>query len=418
VNLTAGRPVGIVERWGPLGGVPMRRGRALLFAVVVLAAAPGCRFFERLGKSRDDDTDPYRPPKNWADTAGRDNGRGTDPRAEFKGILSGVVLDPDGGRVPYQDIRVEKTDGGTGGAEVTVQTDRNGYFVVRGLKPNQSYTLIARAKQGGRQLAAQSVARTPSPAVRLQLRDDIDLPPAPAGTAPSLFDPPKPPPAGGPPRPDARPLKSDADELPLPKETRGADWSPGSAAPPAPVTAPPPRADLVAPANTGLAKPPAANIPNPITPLLPPPSLSKFGPTQADGFDLIDPMGRPRTFPAGRPGERVLLHFLTTTTEASTQAAKRLNAVQAKWVSAGLEVIGVVTDDVPPAERVIRAKKFAETAALNHLVYSEGGPVAGAVAGRFGVNTFPTAVLIDAAGAVLWQGDPRDPAGLEAALGK
>ena len=43
---------------------------------------------------------------------------------------------------------------------------------------------------------------------------------------------------------------------------------------------------------------------------------------------------------------------------------------------------------------------------MNYAIYAEPGQRPGQLMKRFGIDRFPTAVLLDARGAVLWQGNP------------
>ena len=62
------------------------------------------------------------------------------------------------------------------------------------------------------------------------------------------------------------------------------------------------------------------------------------------------------------------------------------------------------------------AAKYADEHRLNYLVYAEPGSAPGAVMRHFGVTTFPTLVLLDGTGAILWQGRPADMDELERAI--
>ncbi|MGL4422343.1 MAG: carboxypeptidase-like regulatory domain-containing protein [Gemmataceae bacterium] len=279
-------------------------GLCTVFMMVVLL--PGCKMFDRMrgrtpgetaSRDRSGEDDPFAPPKNWYDklpSADRARGNGNarnelgDLTNTVKGIISGVLLDPEGNRVPYQDIAVEATGELAVGSPLVIQTDKDGYFLIRGLKPNQGYSLSVKTKLGGRELAGQTIAKSPSPVVRLQLREDLQLPPGPgsAGRS-SLFDNG---PSGtgtgtggrplldapGAPRPI--PLGNETSELPFPKDATprvpNTEWNPSTAIPNNPATPnrPPPRGDLVAPGPATLERPPVVNIPGP---LLPPPNPNR-----------------------------------------------------------------------------------------------------------------------------------------------
>jgi thiol-disulfide isomerase/thioredoxin len=168
-----------------------------------------------------------------------------------------------------------------------------------------------------------------------------------------------------------------------------------------------------------------ANIPNPTVPrdgeLLPPPDLPKsksnYRAKPAGEFSLTDPLGRPRAFAAGRADELVLVDFLTTTCEPCKAAIPSLTALQAKYGAKGLEIVGVACDDAGETARQKLAAKYADDHRLNYLVYAEPGQAPGKVMDRFGVKEFPTLVLIDGAGKVLWQGRPAEVVDLERVIG-
>ncbi len=67
--------------------------------------------------------------------------------------------------------------------------------------------------------------------------------------------------------------------------------------------------------------------------------------------------------------------------------------------------------------RAAAAAKYARDNNANYAVYVEQGALPGAVRDRLGVEGYPTAILLDASGAVLWKGHPiADRAKLEAAV--
>ena len=79
-------------------------------------------------------------------------------------------------------------------------------------------------------------------------------------------------------------------------------------------------------------------------------------------------------------------------------------------------MIGVACDDEDLRTRVITAGKYRSDHAVNFPILTEPGKQPGAVMKRFGVRAYPTAVLLDHAGGVLWQGNPGDAKALVAAI--
>src|SRR5205085_193152 len=80
--------------------------------------------------------------------------------------------------------------------------------------------------------------------------------------------------------------------------------------------------------------------------------------------------------------------------------------LQAKYAADGLQLIGVLCDEVSLSQRAARAAKYQRDQNLNFAVYVEPGQSAGAVRDRFDVDAYPTAVLLNGDGTILWQGHP------------
>ena len=324
---------------------------------------------------------------SWADA--RDPGY--DQTRDVQGVLAGYVEDPDGRKAREVFIEVEPTDGGSGGAPVGTQTGRDGYFLIKGLKPNTPYQLTVRAKVEGKDAAGRVYARTGTPSsqrVRLALVENMALPTITAT-------------GGPPPLPDDRP----------PREPRAdARPDPRPAADPSPLGEPPNRPELTT-GQPGLARPPVTNIAPPG--VVPPASREARAAPSDRRFALVSPAGDRRDFPG--PG-LMLLDFMTTTCLPCKRAIPTICDLQARHGLKGLDVVGVACDDTDLATRQVAAGRYQRDEGLNYLLYVEPGDRPGALGKRFGVSADPTLVLLDAAGAVLWQGHPNDAAELERAI--
>jgi thiol-disulfide isomerase/thioredoxin len=169
-------------------------------------------------------------------------------------------------------------------------------------------------------------------------------------------------------------------------------------------------------------RPPATSIPPPKTtpipsPTSPPPAGGTGRSSRAvkDGaaFTLVDTMGVPREFPGGRAGELVLLDFMTTTCVPCKHALPTLRALQTKYGLRGVELIGVSCDEANLPQRRALAAAYQKAERLNYLIYTEPTARPGQLRERFGVDGYPTLVLLDSAGEVLWKGHPKDAAELE-----
>ncbi|MBN9518726.1 redoxin domain-containing protein [bacterium] len=393
------------------------------------------------------------------------------PAAEGRGVLAGRVLDPYNQPAKSVFIRIEAADARPGErAAAGVYTDNAGYFFTNGLKAGQAYTLTVNTSAESRPLFASVQTRPPNSALVLVLRDDLapggagggTSPPVPPGT--TVLPPPTgvAPPAGAAPPPGVTPpvtgLPPASDNIPpiglTPPPPRPADgnWSPSGSARPGVVGVPPtlgsppgPPPAVAPPAGTAPertaegppvpGRPPATSIPGPAFPALPvspaaPPPLvvpPPAGPTgklmsnprsatTAANVTLIDALDREWNFASHKHGSLVLLDFMTTTCAPCKRAIPTLMELQSRYAGEGLELIGVVCDDVSPRERTALAARYQRENNLNYVLYTEPGELPGAVRDRFGVNAYPTVVLLGPDGSVLYKGHPGQRTELEAAI--
>lgn len=359
-----------------------------------------------------------------------------DINTEVRGLLAGVVIDPDGHRAGSVTIQIEPANGAAGAtaAPMSIVSDAQGYFLTKGLKSGLSYTLTVRAMMEGRSLVAVQQTRVPNPNLTLKLRDDVNpqsLPPVDPNFG-GIPGPATPGEVTGMPPPANLPSAGAAS-----RPSDGA-WSPGGA-----TTAPLHRiAPSPSPTPTGRpAKPenhagdpipdwraPAASIPTPALPALPPPITPSTAPADrtrssttghtATDIALVDTMNRPWSFES-RSGKLVLIDFMTTTCGPCKKAIPTLTALQSRYGAYGLQVIAVACDDKPQVERASLAAKYVRDFNLNYALYVEPGVEPGSVRDRFHVENYPTVILLNEQGSEVWRGHPGRPqesARLEAAI--
>lgn len=335
--------------------------------------------------------------------------------------LAGVVVLPDG--TPAKNIPIELELGTGQGAPVEVRTDSAGYFRIPGLKPRQSYTLIAKAAQNGTQYLGKLYARTgteKSERIRIELAEGNAAPDAPAsGTglpAPSMpplntFTPNDvaiPGPSAAAPAPEAF-----IEKLPPPLVAQNPP------APVAPTVAPPPplvaepRLDLQTATEPPTYRPPAASVPPLIGPgpRRPPPAAPasptgarKVSPT-GNEFTLTDAAGVPRDFPTG---SWVLLDFMTTSCQPCARAVPLLSAIQERYAAERLEVVGVCCDDSDARTRRRRMADYAQKHRPGYPLLTEPADDPSALLSRFKVEAYPTLILLDGDGKEVWRGHPAD----------
>jgi thiol-disulfide isomerase/thioredoxin len=135
------------------------------------------------------------------------------------------------------------------------------------------------------------------------------------------------------------------------------------------------------------------------------------------GFILLDTLERNWEFPANKSGSVVLVEFMTTTCQWSQGVIPVIADFQSRYGSAGLQVIAVACDNLPQKQRAAASAKYAKDNDLNFLIFVEPGDQAGPIQDRYNVTCYPTVVLLDATGAVLWRGHPsKQRAELESAI--
>jgi thiol-disulfide isomerase/thioredoxin len=409
--------------------------------VVGLAAVTGCksldgpRSAEPSSRAKDkpppaEDRWPDETTPPWVKGAVPAAGSWGDPRdPKFdhanagKGLLAGYVEDADGRKAKDVALTIALADPkGSKDQPIVTLADRDGAFLVPNLKPGETYLLTAQMRDGTRLLVGQTYATAPSVHVRVRLKEDNaaggggpGLPtPAPLADG-TIAAPPLPGSSDTAWSPTAAPLKTLAPAGPA---ANVAPPLPAAEALPAPAVAPT-RPDLTTGTPQPDWRPPAVAVPGPTT--VAPPPLPSFGPAPPAGrtgankpaiqnrFTLVDPLGRDREFPTQQPGTYVLLDFMTTTCIPCMRATPKLVEFQKQFGGKGVEVVAVACDTLSPGDRRAAAADYAKKHGVkNYLLYTEPGLNPGAVQKQFRVDGYPTLVLLDAWGTVLWTGHPND----------
>ena len=166
--------------------------------VPIFALAAGCKTTDS-GKGTDGTKDTTAAndktkPKHWLDGPSPDWAKGDvpkagswadprDPKFDYtnyvKGALAGYVLDLSEKPAANAIISVELADpAGKNAQPMVVLADGTGAFVVHGLKPNETYALTAKVKDGNAVYVGQTFATPPSVHVRIRLKDQMSLPKA------------------------------------------------------------------------------------------------------------------------------------------------------------------------------------------------------------------------------------------------
>lgn len=121
-------------------------------------------------------------------------------------------------------------------------------------------------------------------------------------------------------------------------------------------------------------------------------------------YPLVDTLGRASDFPSGYNGELILLDFMTTTCVPCKVSIPKLVEFQRQYGVYGLQIAGVLCDNKPESERLQLARKYKEENNLNYQIYTEAK--LNEVQNRLQIESYPTLVLIDPSGQVVWRGQP------------
>jgi thiol-disulfide isomerase/thioredoxin len=391
--------------------------------------------------ARDDgDSGRTPPPANIRPTGGE--------ATDYNGVVAGSLVDAFNRRVPRAYIQVASAEGNSKPIELAVE---NGYFVIPNLTPGKSYMLTARTVDGERKLAGRAQVTPPNARVVIRVSEDLY-----SGTVP-------PPPSDG--QGTAAPRR-DAPAAGLPNDGDG--WRPdtppagrsggnGGALrgdpPPPPLDAPPAEPDRIPPFNGeniagGQDKnkeprreaPPIINVPggNPPAPPLPDPdppppggrgpgafrvpsgpagaAFCDFaGPNRLKNFGLHDAYGQPWEFRQAQ-GRLVLLDFWGTWCMPCVKAIPHLKRLHAEYGPQGLEVIGIACERGAESGRQKRVLDAIEKYQINYRVLLGEEYEECPVQQKFRIQSYPTLILLDRNGTVLWRGDANGFAQLEAIL--
>ncbi len=402
--------------------------RRLCLLLLIGLASTGCtssgsRTPDARPASRDRDRDNPGPANApfWADpnarsapppekTTGRNNNRippaGLPTRGESEGLIAGAVVDSDGQRVPNAFIQISSLNGSKTAKPIGVHTDGQGYFSIP-VRSAQSYELNVSVRDQDRTLAASMVVQAPDTQVILRVNE---------GNVSSLTPKVPPPPSTGPfnsstpPRDPRSPAASTWRDAPPPVQS----GTPRGPLPP--ITSSNPENIAVEPNFASL---PAANIPGPNSlataplPPSPPPGAasglqpSTFRtaprPTKLD-FELTDLQGKSWRF-GDHNGKLVLLDFWGTWCAPCMKAVPHIKQLAKEYGTSGLEVIGVACErDGTWNQQANNVARVAQRNEMNYGLYLEPEGKTGSVQDKFAVKSYPTLILLDRDGKVLYRG--------------
>lgn len=349
------------------------------------------------------------------ETGGALVGRGG-ARGPANGVLAGQVLDGFNQRRPGAVIHVSPVGGTTSDAPQQVVADEKGYFIIQGLKPGQSYKLEARTREHEEPIAGVTIAQPPNVVVVIKLTDEQKK----LASDQSKRDPPKPndKPDGYTYEPDRGPRLG-----PVPTPSQGSS----------PQTAPrlgrpdrvqetkepevPIKLDHTATDDQALrSAPPKASIPGP-TPPGPVPfptstETNQDAPSAPEVRSLLDcPLldleGKTTTL-HHYSGSLLLVDVWGTWCSACTKALPELAQWDQQYRDKGLKMVGVAYEDGAFATKAQRVAFVAQRSGIRYpMLLGQGDGCA--LLRLADVRRYPTLILLDAQGKIIWKGEGLTP---------
>ncbi len=410
------------------------RKRISVGLVIFCLGLAGCGLFDRNGgKSSGSTKQPFTGLQSSQDPAPGPGGAGAlanDLPPRVDGVISGQVLSKDTNRrLNNAYIRVvDLQNPNTERAALEIETDPNGWFIVKSLQKGRNYQLIARAREDGRFLSGIEVVRAPNPRVCITVEEDHGKPPG--GNDP-VFSPPTLPgqlPLGGTgsgPAPGAV-LEPPVPASPPPVSTGPVGDNPANIAqnqdgfPTKPLTATIPN-----PGNGPRILPPTPGQPYPPPP--PPPPPPGLQGTRADINWNDEPIQAPWCVLQGRQlknlalyrvgldatvweyrrhhkGRVVLLDFWSTTCQPCLQTIPRLCDLQRDYGQYGLEVIGIAYETGTFPEQVQKVQSTRGRLLINYTTLLGGGGRGECpVKSQFQISRWPTLILLSQNNEVVWR---------------
>jgi thiol-disulfide isomerase/thioredoxin len=356
-----------------------------------------------------------------------------------------------------------------GGAPIEVAADSQGYFTILGLQPGRHYQLTARARDGNRIMAGIVMAVPPNPKLVIKISEDFatsTTPPLPPTTTwPGPVAPPDPNPAA----PKLNQARVEQQNPVGGNTPGNPTWGPGSSATPGvprqPTELKTPQGGVSVPGTAGqpgatpspsagiapervtdqqdiakrrekpiLRSPPALTWTAPSTspepkrdpplswtaPSTSPepkrdPPLSSTGPARVPScqltgqllynFALNDLTGQPWEYRLHHRGRLVLLDFWETTCVPCQHAITHLKIWQDRYGPYGLEIIGIAYEQGTPEERVQKVDRVRQRLQINYRLLMGSDPMQCPVRVQFGVQAYPTLVLLDDNGRIIWRSE-------------
>jgi thiol-disulfide isomerase/thioredoxin len=359
------------------------------------------------------------------------------PPPGFGAILAGQVIDSFNRR-PAGPVYIQVVEppaaNSPAPAPIEVATDSQGYFTIQGgLQVGHHYQLIARTKNGERVMAGATWATPPDPKILIRVSEDLatpNTPPVPASLG--VIEPRAGSVGDGPPPGTANGQGNDRAWAPGRGAAANPNGRPADLGAPVGVPGPPSLPPAPGGADSPLARPesiagdnrlanngalptnvPPQMGPNPFT--SPSSAAVSTGPAQVPScvltgqtlynFALNDLNGQSWEYRRDHRGRLVLIDFWGTWCVHCLHAIPHLNILQQRYGRYGLEVVGVAYEDGTALEQVQKVNRVRQRLEINYRLLMGSDRLTCPVRTQFAVSHWPTLVLLDENGRIIWRGE-------------
>ena len=309
--------------------------------------------------------------------------------------ISGMVMDrqqrrPNNAFVQIVDLQ-EANISGMEPSKFEVSADALGNFTIQGLKLGKTYQLTARVRDRSILYTGTAVVAAPSSQVVIEIQEDTtsNQPSSPASPSMAPLS------AAN----DASDLKNGSSTSTVKPERIARDLGMMPSSMPT-LSIPPTK---VIPSNTPPTSGPQSrgNLPD-----APVPSCQLIG-RKLENFALVDLDGNAWEFRKHKTGRLTLIDFWFSTCGPCLTAIPHLVTLQRTYKSYGLEVLGIAYEKGSIPERAAKVKSVRGRYGINYTsLLGQIGSEECPVRSQFQVTSFPTLVLVDEMGNLLWRSPP------------
>jgi thiol-disulfide isomerase/thioredoxin len=360
--------------------------------------------------------------------------------ANRNGLLAGRVIVASTGD-PVKEAYIQVTnleDEDAKAAKLDVSTNEAGYFTIPGLKVGAHYELSVRAKDNGDVISGKAWAQPPQPTLLIRLDKSNTN-----ARTPKMPEVPNVPDKKGVPASESSQERTPSVSIEAPiRLPDGGASSPGGGTPssirdgnsngspspnpaniadggfrrltqpslPATIPSPPPVPGTPTwestpdqppsnPSSDPLSSPGSVRLPNVPTPV---PSCGLFG-NRLNNFALRDLDGKVWEYKVDRRGRLTLLDFWYHTCGPCLHEIPNLIGLQTEYGPYGLEVVSIACETGTLEQQRKDVRTFRNRYGINYVtLLSGGGPANCPVIKSFGVSHYPTLVLLDTDGTIVW----------------